>query len=236
VFISFQLEREKTELPSVLLIDESEQSNQAENILRENGITFLTVKPDGLTVKSSLPVLLVRGKRYAGLQEIQRFASGSHFEDQKRLGRLKTTLAVLEELGISRNMFSFQQRLRLQKVIFLLQQYGLQTHWGFNWYLRGPYSPALAHELFESLRMDISGFQLSDRDLRAIEKLRKNLDVTRATPSELEAASAILYLRRAKNQFGYDLSDLIEEVKHQKPLLPLSLIKRTARKLLPEME
>jgi uncharacterized protein YwgA len=40
---------------------------------------------------------------------------------------------------------SFDQRLILQKTVYLLQAFGLFLGYGFSWYIRGPYSPLLAH-------------------------------------------------------------------------------------------
>lgn len=45
----------------------------------------------------------------------------------------------------------FQDRLRLQKTIYLLQAFGIYLGYNFNWYIYGPYSPALTRDAFEVL-------------------------------------------------------------------------------------
>jgi uncharacterized protein YwgA len=40
---------------------------------------------------------------------------------------------------------SFDHRLIFQKTIYLLQAFGLYLGFTFSWYIRGPYSPLLAH-------------------------------------------------------------------------------------------
>jgi uncharacterized protein YwgA len=45
----------------------------------------------------------------------------------------------------------FQDRLRVQKSVYLLQAFGIYLGYNFNWYLYGPYSPALARDAFEVL-------------------------------------------------------------------------------------
>lgn len=40
---------------------------------------------------------------------------------------------------------SFDARLIFQKTIYLMQAFGLYLGFDFSWYLRGPYSPMLAH-------------------------------------------------------------------------------------------
>jgi len=44
---------------------------------------------------------------------------------------------------------NFSDRLILQKTIYLMQAFGLQIGYGYNWYLRGPYSPALTRDAYK---------------------------------------------------------------------------------------
>jgi len=46
-------------------------------------------------------------------------------------------------------MGSFDNRLKYQKLIYLVQNSGLSLGYGYNWYVRGPYSPSLTQDLFE---------------------------------------------------------------------------------------
>lgn len=50
----------------------------------------------------------------------------------------------LDALGLSIDMDDFESRLILQKSIYLLQEFGLDLGYRYNWYLRGPYSSSLA--------------------------------------------------------------------------------------------
>lgn len=43
----------------------------------------------------------------------------------------------------------FNERLILQKTIYLMQSFNLFIGYHFNWYLRGPYSPVLTKDAFE---------------------------------------------------------------------------------------
>ncbi|SRR5207247_10399229 len=43
---------------------------------------------------------------------------------------------------------NFDQRLVVQKTIYLMQTFGLYLGYPFHWYVRGPYSPQLAREAF----------------------------------------------------------------------------------------
>jgi len=57
---------------------------------------------------------------------------------------------VLRRIGRF-SLDKFQDRLRLQKTVYLLQAFGIYLGYNFNWYLYGPYSPALARDAFEVL-------------------------------------------------------------------------------------
>ena len=57
------------------------------------------------------------------------------------------TASILKRLG-SGNVDSFEQRLKSQKIQYLAQIFGVSPIYPFNLYLRGPYSPDLAHDLF----------------------------------------------------------------------------------------
>ena len=64
-------------------------------------------------------------------------------------GDVEKIIACLKEIKFSPSVDDFQDRLRLQKINCLLNIGGISTGFGCNLYLRGPYSPALAHEFFE---------------------------------------------------------------------------------------
>ena len=56
---------------------------------------------------------------------------------------------VAEALGLTRN--STEERLKLQKTIYLIQAYGLKLGYGFSWYRYGPYSQDLVYDAYAVL-------------------------------------------------------------------------------------
>ncbi len=84
-------------------------------------------------------------------------------------------------------MSEFDTRLKFQKIIYLLQSSGLSLGYGFNWYVRGPYSPNLTQSLY-TIYEDDSLFESSKvinfKDHESIvqklnefrEKLGENID------------------------------------------------------------
>jgi uncharacterized protein YwgA len=57
------------------------------------------------------------------------------------------TFSILKRLG-SGGVETFSQRLRSQKIQYFAQSFGVSPYYRFSLYLWGPYSPALANDLF----------------------------------------------------------------------------------------
>jgi hypothetical protein len=64
-----------------------------------------------------------------------------------------TVLYMLaKELGLRRD--TMEDRLKLQKTIYLLQGCGLNLGYGFSWYRYGPYSQELVYDAYKSLHAE----------------------------------------------------------------------------------
>jgi uncharacterized protein YwgA len=55
----------------------------------------------------------------------------------------------LESLGISSDVSTLQNRVCIQKAIYLAQQAGADLGYSYSWYVHGPYSPELTTDYFE---------------------------------------------------------------------------------------
>ncbi len=55
---------------------------------------------------------------------------------------------VLRSLGLDVRVDTFDDRLILQKAVYLAQAAGVKLGYYFRWYIRGPYCPALASDAF----------------------------------------------------------------------------------------
>ena len=170
-------------------------------------------------------------KRYLGIKQIEKFAGG--FEPGHAGQRVKLTLRVLNELSFKADMSSFRERLRVQKVVYLLEHFGLQTGWGFSWYIHGPYSPSLAHELYDYGNVDFKRQELGERERRAITRLKEKLDPSAMTAPELEAAAAVVYITRASQGSLLGEAQLVARVRREKPHLQESIVRRYVKKLGP---
>jgi uncharacterized protein YwgA len=94
--------------------------------------------------------------------------------DRQQIG-LKLTL---DALGLPARLGSFSDRLILQKTIYLAQAAGVQLGYHYNWYLRGPYSPALTHDAFPVVaevaqgENDSEGWKLDEASLLRLQRLQ----------------------------------------------------------------
>ena len=103
-------------------------------------------------------------------------------------------LACLKGLGMrAPSTDDFEDKLIIQKAVYLLQLKGVKTGFGFNLYVRGPYSPALTIELYQhkrELRALETTSKLSERETEAVQELH---ELTGLKPSLLEVAATYAY-------------------------------------------
>ncbi|MDR2869263.1 MAG: hypothetical protein LBV04_02325, partial [Deferribacteraceae bacterium] len=57
-----------------------------------------------------------------------------------------TALAI--EYMRCNSMDSMEQRILVQKKVYLAQAFGISFNYSYNWYLRGPYSKKLTSDVF----------------------------------------------------------------------------------------
>ena len=120
------------------------------------------------------------------------------------------------------DMSEFDNRLKYQKIIYLLQSSSLSLGYGFNWYIKGPYSSPLAHDLFE---IDDSIYESSKnivfhdnsrihRELNAFkEKLGTNIE----NINYLEVLASLHYINKATFSGKGELTDLKVRLLNIKP-------------------
>jgi len=115
----------------------------------------------------------------------------------------KILLSIIFDNFDGLRLDDFPNRLKLQKRMYLMQLFGLDLGYRFNWYIHGPYCPTLADDAFELVqRPDIvrtgsSEFELSEKAkslLKKYKSLEKRLSTYELIKS-LELAASIHYLK-----------------------------------------
>jgi hypothetical protein len=113
----------------------------------------------------------------------------------------------LEQLGISLDLDSFSERKRIQKMVYLLRQFGAEDlKFRYNWYIHGPYSPDLTKVLFNpSDESEVSStHDLSKKDLQIINNARNFLGEDFFSVDSLELLVSLVFLIRNGPKGGID--------------------------------
>lgn len=132
--------------------------------------------------------------------------------DRQQIG-LKLTLDALD---LPLRLDSFNDRMALQKTIYLCQQAGVHLGYRYNWYLRGPYSPDLTRDAFDLKAKEGSGFDdtagwnldgTSFQKLKAIRPLWESRPESEQ-PRWLELLASVLFLKRSYDGRSKDAAGL----------------------------
>lgn len=123
-------------------------------------------------------------------------------------------IACFKEIGFKPVVKKFEHRIIMQKLAYLLQLKGVELGFEFNPYVRGPYSPQLAkqifdnREIFEKLQ---TSAKLSTKEAEIANEFSEVFDLK---ASMLEIAATYLYFafERKENE--------LDAVRHLKQLKP----------------
>lgn len=132
----------------------------------------------------------------------------------------------LDDLGVSADIETIDDRKRVQKAVYLGQAAGADLGYRFGWYLLGPYSPSLTKDYFRLAEAFLSGdknykdkilnkrFRAILHRVKSLFKVPKGIDL----PKEdwLELLSSVHYLRRVRNE---SRAETVRTIKSEKPRL-----------------
>jgi hypothetical protein len=104
--------------------------------------------------------------------------------------------AFLEALGFSEELGTFKGRLRIQKTVYLLKEFGVDLGFNYNWYIHGPYCPSLTGQLFNQQQSTQSGRPLKPEELQAVNELRNFLGEDLYSADALELLVSLIFLIR----------------------------------------
>lgn len=132
---------------------------------------------------------------------------------------------VLNILGCDRpDMSEFDTRLKFQKIIYLLQSSGLSLGYGYNWYVRGPYSPYLTQSLFkiyedESLFEESKNIHFKNHEVidSKLKKFRETMGTNFDNVKYLEVLASMHYINNVTFNGAGDEERLKEKLLIAKP-------------------
>lgn len=134
--------------------------------------------------------------------------------DRQQLG----TKLTLDALGIPLTLESFEDRLTVQKSVYLAQAAGVDCGYFFRWYLRGPYCPELTRDAFGiagqiSAGLDESSeWTLSDGAKAKLEKVKSLIQEHRGTNTSrwVELLSSVHFLVERGQVRNVDVGQLVQ--------------------------
>jgi uncharacterized protein YwgA len=140
--------------------------------------------------------------------------------------RLIALQLFLKQLGVSSEIESLEDRVRVQKAVYLGQLSGVDFGYRFSWYLRGPYSTKLTTDYFELEE----AIRLREEDSKKMElktSIKKKLDaiaplmkkpntVTLEIEGWLELVASYHFLRKVR---GYSNREATAKLEEEKPSL-----------------
>ncbi|MGL6075072.1 MAG: hypothetical protein ACRC8S_13010 [Fimbriiglobus sp.] len=111
---------------------------------------------------------------------------------------------ALNAAGVELSVNSFDERLILQKAVYLIQSAGIRLDYRFRWYLRGPYSPDMTADAFgiinegQTAKEELKSWKLDEKSSQIAEKLRSLLqrsnEATESQAKRLELLASTLFL------------------------------------------
>lgn len=106
------------------------------------------------------------------------------------------------ELDVADDVGSIDQRLILQKVALLGQSFGVSLDYSYNWYVKGPYSPALTEDYYamQGYSDDSINFEFNEDVKNRLNRLSKiihkydNENSGSIMPKWVEALASLVFL------------------------------------------
>ncbi|MCX6804145.1 MAG: hypothetical protein NTY48_06300 [Candidatus Diapherotrites archaeon] len=123
-------------------------------------------------------------------------------------------IACIRAVGIKPNLDNFDNKLVIQKTIFLLQKKGIDCGVPYNFYVRGPYSPELTKGMYEEqekLKSLKTSKELSKKEEKSAEEFKEIFE--ELTPGILEVAATYAYFAFEKKEPAIEALRKVRETK-----------------------
>ena len=128
---------------------------------------------------------------------------------------------LAKEFGLSRG--TTEERLRLQKTIYLLQASGFRIGYGFSWYRYGPYSQELVYDSYRALYAErdkwaeeTNDVNFSEETQKKLGRFKKVLGPKLSDTKQLELLASADFVRRTWLSEGAGEDEVVAEFKRHK--------------------
>jgi uncharacterized protein YwgA len=110
---------------------------------------------------------------------------------------LNKFVSICQDLGIDPDISNFSDRLKLQKIIYILIKRGLSLDYNFSWYKHGPYSPDLTDVYYMYQNSDFDNKPkktLSSEDIEVLKSSKKFINSIKDDPDRLEFIASLIFI------------------------------------------
>ncbi len=127
--------------------------------------------------------------------------------------------ALFNDVGRPVDVSDISKRKLAQKIVYLGQALGLPTHYSFNWYIHGPYSPALTKDYYSLTAQpgeaDVHFVLRPEYQPIAerVDQLLNNRPQELSEPDWAELLASVVFLR---NESQYDWKKIKETIDQKK--------------------
>lgn len=118
-------------------------------------------------------------------------------------------------LGISSEQDTFDNRLILQKAIYILQASGINFGYRYSWYIKGPYCPDVTYEAFDMKGSPlVSQYRLGPQTAEKIKPLvplfnyLKTDDTDDSSGRKFERLASILFVLKTGQSVASDTAEI----------------------------
>ena len=128
--------------------------------------------------------------------------------------------AALKTAGLDPSVATFDERKKVQKLVYLLQLFGINLGFSYSWYLHGPYSPDLTKVLFDTLGNPKSippNVGLTHDDERMVKRLKAFLGERIRSTDFLELLVSLHYIKKISSSSGASKEEILRVLKEKKP-------------------
>lgn len=116
-------------------------------------------------------------------------------------------------LGKELDLNDFDEKLTIQKSVYLAKHLGMNFDYNFGWYVRGVYSSSLTVDVYEIHDIE-SSYPPSDKDIQIANQLLSIKDAVGTIAQTFELVSSVVY---AKLERKMNKEEIIKFTKSVKP-------------------
>ena len=98
--------------------------------------------------------------------------------------------------GQELNMNTYDHRLMLQKLVYIVQEAGIKFGYSYNWYVKGPYCTELTRDSFEFFNhsQKIHKTTLTESENKLIESFKKYFKSDLKNDEKLELLGSLVFI------------------------------------------